>query len=117
MPEPIRVQVNIDKKNYHLVSTEPEEYLHKVARMVNQKVEEIEQRNQFISSDVKMVLTALNLAEDVVRAREESALLQKKVREFQAQIEELKTEVACLQEEIQQNTQKQQGGKTTGGRA
>ncbi len=117
MPEPIRVQVVIDKKNYHLVSTEPEEYLHKVAKIVNQKVEDIEQRNQFISSDVKMVLTALNLAEDVVKIREEHALLQKSMQELQAKVEDLKTEIACLQEEMQQNTHRQNSRKATGEKA
>lgn len=99
MPEPIRVQVKIDHRNYHLVSTEPEAYLHKVAAFVNDKIAEIESRNQFIGTDVKMVLTALNLAEDAIKAQNETVELQRQVKELQTRIEELEVELDCVQED------------------
>ncbi len=104
MPEPIKVQVKIDHKNYHLVSTEPEAYLHKVAELVNGKIAEIESRNQFISTDVKMVLTALNLAEDVIKSQSELVALQQEMKELRAHVEEMEVELDCLREE-EQNVQ------------
>lgn len=111
VPEPIKVQVKIDHKNYHLVSTEPEAYLHKVAELVNGKLAEIESRNQFISTDVKMVLTALNLAEDVIKSQNETATLRQEMKELRAQVEEMEVELDCLREE-EQNVQTAMFDKT-----
>ena len=107
MSEPIRVQVQIDHKNYNLVPTEPEEYLHKVAELVNGKIGEIEGRNQFISTDIKMVLTALNLAEDVVKEQIEMATLRQQMKRLQARVEEMEVELDCLREAERTNQKKQ----------
>lgn len=77
MSEPIRVEVKIDQRKYHLVSGEPAEHLHKVAELVNGKMEEIAQRNQFIGTDLKMMLTALNLAEDLLKLQQENEVLRR----------------------------------------
>lgn len=88
MSEPIRVEVKIDQRKYHLVSSEPAEHLHKVAELVNGKMEEIAQRNQFIGTDLKMMLTALNLAEDLLKLQQENDSLRRQNAAVQGKMAE-----------------------------
>ena len=86
----IKTTVNIGGKEYQLTGYESEEYIHKVAIYVDRKMAEIRKNFFNLSTTMASVLTAINVADELMKAREE--------------IKELQEKNAALKEEIRLRT-------------
>lgn len=69
--QPKKVEVEIYGDNYTLKGQESPEYMHKVAKCVDKKMAEISQRNHRLSTNQVAVLTALNLADELLKLQEQ----------------------------------------------
>ena len=62
-----KVEVKINNIEYTLVSSEPEEYVQRVALLVNKKMNEITATAPHLSTAMKAVLSAINIADDCLK--------------------------------------------------
>lgn len=68
-----RVEVIIGGRKYALLSEDNSEYIEKVAKEVNSKIEEIELNCKSLGYDKKAILAALNLADDKIKTENKLA--------------------------------------------
>lgn len=77
------VTVFINGVEYNLKGDEQEEYLHKVASYVDKKVKSIIKNNSKLSTSSAAVLSALNVADDMLKAQEKEDQLSGRVDELE----------------------------------
>ena len=77
-----KIRVRISDVDYTLVSTEPPEYIHKVAYIVDKKMTEIIKTNSRLSSAMAAILTAVNLADEQLKSLESADNLRNNVAEY-----------------------------------
>ncbi|MEE1012720.1 MAG: cell division protein ZapA [Clostridia bacterium] len=65
-----RVEVKINNAEYVLVTEEPEEYVQRVALLVNKRMAQIQEGNKQLSTAMNAVLTAINIADDLLKSEE-----------------------------------------------
>ncbi len=71
-----RVTVEIYKNSYTIVGKESSEHVHEVARLVDEKMHEIQQANRHLDTTRLAVLTAVNTTNDYLKLKEKyNALL------------------------------------------
>lgn len=63
-----KVEVKINNIEYTLVTNEPEEYVQRVALLVNKRMKEITEAAPQLSTAMKAVLTAINIADDCLKS-------------------------------------------------
>ncbi len=76
--ERVKTIVKIAGKEYTLVGMESEEYIHRVAIYVDRKMNEIEKRNNSLSTSMIAVLTALNIADEYLKLEDQYNRLKEK---------------------------------------
>ncbi len=69
--EKVKTIVNIGGKEYTIAGSESAEYIHRVALCVNQKMSELKQGNEQLNNTLLAVLTAINIADDYIKTRDE----------------------------------------------
>ena len=69
-----KITVSVAGKNYTLVSADPPEYVRRVAAYVDRKLSETAAVTNLPSAQAA-VLTCFNLAEELIRAQDENAVL------------------------------------------
>lgn len=81
MAEKNKIEVFIGGKVYKIAGEESEEYMQKVARYIDKKMQEISgtQRSTVLSTSMISILTAINVADDYFKLREENELLKEKI--------------------------------------
>lgn len=82
MEEPNKAVVRIGGREYTMRGFVSEEYIHKVAIYVDKKMEEIEKRQPALSTTMLAVLTAINLADEIMQQREEIERLRQELKEL-----------------------------------
>lgn len=65
-----RVEVKINNAEYVLVTEESEEYVQRVALLVNKRMAQIQEGNKQLSTAMNAVLTAINIADDLLKSEE-----------------------------------------------
>ena len=65
-----RVEVKINNAEYVLVTEEPEESVQRVALLVNKRMAQIQEGNKQLSTAMNAVLTAINIADDLLKSEE-----------------------------------------------
>ncbi len=80
--------VRIGGREYSIKSMESEEYIHKVAIYVDKKLEEMKQRQPNLSTTMLAMLTALNLADEVIKLQQKVEKLQREVSVLHSVLEE-----------------------------
>lgn len=90
--------VLIGGKIYTLSGYESEDYLQKVAKYINGKMNEFDEMEQFrrFPAEMKATLVELNIADDYFKAREQAEKLDQDVKEKEREIYELKHELISL---------------------
>ncbi|MCM0650607.1 cell division protein ZapA [Clostridium swellfunianum] len=88
------INVTINGMEYNLKGSESEEYLHKVARHVDKKIQEILKSNPKLSISSASVLTAINAADEMFKC--DTAF-----EEQQREIDKLNDEKNVLNKEIE----------------
>src|SRR5690554_3001436 len=76
--------VRIGGRQYSMRGTESEEYIHKVAIYVDKKMEEIYSKQPPLSTSMLAVLTAINLADEVIKQKDEISRLQRELDQAKA---------------------------------
>lgn len=85
-----KVKVNICGKEYTVVSEENHEYVLQIAHIVDQKIQEVTERNPALNPAMATVLAALNLADETEKIK---AVAREKVNAQAAEIAALKKQV------------------------
>ncbi len=80
--------VRIGGREYSIKSMESEEYIHKVAIYVDKKMEEIRQRQPNLSTTMLAMLTAINLADEVIKLQQKVEKLQREISVLHSVLEE-----------------------------
>lgn len=73
-----KITVSVAGKNYTLVSTDPPEFVKRVAAYVDRRLSETAAVTNLPSGQAA-VLTCFNLAEDLLRAQDENTLLRRQM--------------------------------------
>ena len=63
-----RVEVKINNVEYMLVTNEPEEYVQRVALLVNKRMNQIQEGNKQLSTAMTAVLSAINIADELLKS-------------------------------------------------
>lgn len=99
-----KIQVKINGIEYTLISTEPEEYVQKVASMVNRKMNEVTENCPHLSTAMAAVLSAINLADNCLKADNNSEHLRTQIAEYAEELKGAKNELAEKQQELSKVT-------------
>ncbi len=81
MAEKNKTVVRIGGNEYTLVSTLPEEYVHKVAIYVDRKMNEVTRQRNDLSTAMAAVMAAINIADEVMELRGEKEAFLRMERE------------------------------------
>lgn len=94
-----KVNVRIAGKDYTLVGKEPEEYIQRVALYVDKKLNAITKKNSKLSTSMASVLTAINIADDYFKVRENMDDLSSELNGMREEVQKLKGENSSLSNE------------------
>lgn len=86
MGEIRKTMVRIGGRDYMMRGFESEEYIHKVAIFVDKKMAEISKCQPNLSTSMIMVLTAINLADEVIKLKAQTETLEQQVSEMKSVI-------------------------------
>ena len=102
-----KVEVKINNIEYTLVTNEPEEYVQRVALMVNKHMNKIAEGNPQLSTAMKAVLSAINIADDYLKnegvldnLRVELKGYMEEARGLSTELEAKRLEVEKLREDV-----------------
>ncbi len=87
----IKTTVKIAGKDYTLVGTESEEHIRRVAVYVDRKMEELALTSR-MPQNMVAVLTAMNIADDLLKAQDENTRLRKEIMQVHQQLTALRIE-------------------------
>ncbi len=73
-----KIKVRIAGKDYILLSSDPPEHVHRVGIYVDRKISEVEQATR-LPSNMVVVLTALNLGDELLKAQDENTRLRREL--------------------------------------
>lgn len=94
-----RVTVTVGGLKYTLLATEGEDYVHRVAAYVNEKLKETGKAGGISQMDCA-ILTAFNIADDRFKEQEASENLRRQIKELLEENAKLKTELSESKREI-----------------
>jgi cell division protein ZapA len=94
-----KVELRIAGKDYTVVGTEPEEYIHRIGLYVDKKMMDIMRASNKLSTSMAAVLTAINISDDYFKCYESEQNLKKELKKATEQLERLKEENKTLQKE------------------
>ncbi|MBO5364477.1 MAG: cell division protein ZapA [Clostridia bacterium] len=102
-----RVEVKINNVEYMLVTNEPEEYVQRVALLVNKRMAQIQQENKQLSTAMTAVLAAINIADDYLKNEEVLDNLRSELKSYAEEsgnqgeeLESKRLEVERLKEDV-----------------
>jgi len=101
-----KVEVRIAGKDYTLVGTESDEYIQRVGMYIDKKMSEIMRMNNKLSTSMAAVLTAANVADDLLKVRESETNLKRELKHAIEELERLKDENRRLSGENSQLAEK-----------
>lgn len=90
-----KTTVRIAGREYTMVGSEPPEYIHRVALYVDRKMQEIAVMARLNSSNLS-VLTALNIADELIKSQDDNARLRKELAEVRQEVTRLQRENTVL---------------------
>ncbi len=96
-----KVEVKINNIEYTLVSNEPEEYVQRVAVLVNKRMNQITEGAPPLSTAMKSVLTAINIADDFLKNEEVLENLRNELKGYVDQSKGLATELEAKRLEVE----------------
>ena len=89
-----RTAVNICGKEYVMAGFESEEYIHRVAICVDRKMADLKEQYVNLNPNTLSVLTAINVADDLLKLHDEFDALSKENEALVEQIKKLKIEMS-----------------------
>ena len=94
--EKIRVTVRIAGKDYTMSGYDKEDYVRRVAIYVDRKIQELSLATRMPMQDVS-VLTAVTIADDMLKAKDEANRLRRELEETRAQLEQAQKDIKTMQ--------------------
>ena len=94
-----RVTVTVGGLKYTLLASEGEDYIHRVADYVNEKLGQTSRAGKFSQMECA-VLTAINIADDRFKEQEASENLRRQIKELLEESSRLKRELSETKREI-----------------
>jgi len=85
------VEIKVFGQTYTVKTDAEEDYIQEVAKYVNEKMEEVLKKTKSVSSLNVAILTALNIADDLLREKEKRTAL---LREVEAKSKDLVEKIA-----------------------
>ena len=82
-----KTTVRVAGKEYTLVSSEAPEYMNRVASLVDRKISETAMAAR-LSVDKAAVLTALNIADELMKSNDENSRLRRELMRVRQELEE-----------------------------
>ncbi len=79
-----KISVRVAGKNYTLVSSDPPDHVRRVAALVDRKLSEMELVSGMAAQQAS-VLTCFNLADELLKARDENTELKRRLQQTQAE--------------------------------
>jgi cell division protein ZapA len=92
MTEKNKVSLKIAGKEYTIVGSEPEEYIHKIGNYIDKKLSDIMRTSVKLNNNMAAVLTAINVADDFFKAREAENYFKDELLKLKRQVEDLRKE-------------------------
>ena len=77
-----KVKVLINGTEYTLVTSEPAEYVQKVAIRVDRKFKEIKRNHPALTNNMVAILTAINMTDEYIKMEESSDNLRKQIADY-----------------------------------
>ena len=74
-----KINVRVAGKNYTLVSSDPPEYVRRVAALVDRRLNEMELASGMAQQQA-LVLTCFNLADELLKAKDENTELKRRMQ-------------------------------------
>ena len=103
MLEKTRTVVNICGKEYAMVGTDSEEYIHRVAILVDRKMGELKSGSINMNTADLAVLAALNIADDYLKLKYEFGQVSAELAQLKEEVKKARIENALLREEKKEN--------------
>ncbi len=104
-----RVKVLINGAEYTLVTSEPAEYVQRVAVRVDRAIAELRRDNNHLSTTMLSMLTSINLADQLLRTEDAADNLRKEIADYSkneaqlnARLTEKTTKVEALERKVQE---------------
>ena len=104
-----KVKVLINGAEYTLVTSEPAEYVQRVAVRVDRTLSEIAMDNKRLSTAMLAMLTSINLADELTKIGDEAEELKKQLEEYSkkeiqltTQLEEKSLRIEDLERKVQE---------------
>jgi len=94
-----KITVNVAGHDYALLVDENEDYMYRVASVVDQKIRAIVE-NSRVSSNQAAVLACLNVADDLLKASELTEHMRTQLKDYIEEASKAKMEIQELQREL-----------------
>lgn len=94
-----KVVVRIAGNEYVLCGTESPEYIQRIALLVDRRLQEITRKNHLLSTSMASVLTAINMADEMVKAQEAYNRSESELKELKRKMQELREDVYRYKQE------------------
>jgi len=94
-----KVVVRIAGNEYVLCGTESPEYIQRIALLVDRRLQEITRKNHLLSTSMASVLTAINMADEMVKAQEACNRSESELKELKRKMQELREDVYRYKQE------------------
>ncbi len=107
------VTVRINGAEYIIKSEQPEEYVQKVAYMVDKKMRELLKNDPRLSTALGAVLTSINIADDYYRSVSDSKSLREDLLRYTEENNTLRTKYENVKRELQFQKEYEQELKIT----
>ncbi len=79
-----RVTVHVAGQTFHLCGTEEETYIKSIAAYVNEKVDEVQKAHPALGTSTCVMLSALNMADELFKLRQQYAELDRRIMELRS---------------------------------
>lgn len=99
MSEKNKVAVKIAGNEYILCGTESPEYIQRIAMMVDRKIQDITRKNHLLSTSMASILTAVNMADELVKTQESYNRSEFELKELKKRLQELKEDLSRYRQE------------------
>lgn len=106
MAENKKVEVLIDGRNFTIVGNEPGDYIRSIASYVDDKIKDMTEKNNRLSASMAATLAAINITDELFKARKELSNLKleskapmEQYNELSEALEDAKRTIAHLKEE------------------
>jgi len=99
MAERNKVTVKIAGNEYVLCGNESPEYIQRIALMVDRKLRDITRKNHLLSTSMASVLTAVNMADELVKAKEAYNKSEFELKELKKKVQELREDLYRYKQE------------------